>query len=75
MAQTELVLFSIENHVALITVNNPDRRNALTEEMSTRLRDAVERAEDHDDVHAVVVTGGGQGVLRRRGPQRPGGRR
>jgi enoyl-CoA hydratase len=36
MARTEPVLFSIENHVALITVNDPDRRNAFTDEMSAR---------------------------------------
>ena len=60
MAQFELVLFAVENHVALITVNDPDRRNALTEEMSARLRAAVEQAEADPDVHAVVVTGAGK---------------
>ncbi len=60
MAQSDLVLFAVENHVALITVNDPDRRNAVTAEMSARLRDAVERAEADPDVHAVVVTGAGK---------------
>src|SRR6201987_1012243 len=60
MVQTELVLFSIENRVALITVNDPDRRNALTDEMSAGLRAAVERAEADPGVHAVVVTGAGK---------------
>ena len=60
MAPPELVLFSIENHVALITVNDPDRRNALTDEMSALLRAAVERAEADPEVHAVVITGAGR---------------
>jgi enoyl-CoA hydratase len=60
MVQTELVLFSIENRVALITVNDPDRRNALTDEMSAGLRAAVERAEADPGVHVVVVTGAGK---------------
>ncbi len=60
MAQSDLVLFAVENHVALITVNDPDRRNAVTAEMSARLRDAVERAEADPDVHTVVVTGAGK---------------
>ncbi|MFZ1175884.1 MAG: enoyl-CoA hydratase [Mycobacterium sp.] len=60
MAQSDLVLFTVENHVALITVNDPDRRNAVTAEMSARLRDAVERAEADPDVHVVVVTGAGK---------------
>ena len=60
MAQSDLVLFSVDNHVALITVNDPDRRNAFTDEMSTLLRAAVEQAEADPDVHAVVVTGAGK---------------
>ena len=60
MAQSDPVLFSVDDHVALITVNDPDRRNALTDEMSARLRSAVERAESDPRVHAVVITGAGQ---------------
>jgi enoyl-CoA hydratase len=60
MAQSDPVLFSVDNHVALITVNDPDRRNAFTGEMSALLRAAVERAEADSDVHAVVVTGAGK---------------
>jgi enoyl-CoA hydratase len=55
-----LVLFDVDDHVALITVNDPDRRNAVTSDMSTQLRTAVERAEGDSDVHAVVVTGAGK---------------
>jgi len=60
MVQSDLVLFSVDDYVAVITVNDPDRRNAVTNEMSVRLRAAVERAEADPDVHAVVVTGAGK---------------
>lgn len=60
MTQSDLVLYSAENGVALITVNDPDRRNAVTAEMSTLLRAAVEKAEADHGVHAVVVTGAGK---------------
>jgi enoyl-CoA hydratase len=60
MTQSEPVLFSVDDHVALITVNDPDRRNAFTAEMSVLLRGAVQRAEADPDVHAVVVTGAGK---------------
>ncbi|MGB9302805.1 MAG: enoyl-CoA hydratase-related protein, partial [Mycobacterium sp.] len=56
MSESDLVLFSISNRVALITVNDPDRRNAVTGEMSAQLRAAVARAEADPNVHAVVVT-------------------
>lgn len=56
----DLVLYRVDNHVALITVNDPDRRNAVNAEMSAQLRAAVERAEADADVHAVIVTGAGK---------------
>lgn len=59
MVQSELVLYAVADHVALITVNDPDRRNAVTDAMSAQLRAAVERAEADQDVHAVVITGAG----------------
>jgi enoyl-CoA hydratase len=56
----DLVLLRVDNRVALITVNDPDRRNAVTAEMSAQLRAAVEQAEADTDVNAVVVTGAGK---------------
>ncbi len=57
---SELVLTQVEDRVALITVNDPDRRNAVTAESSAALRAAVEAAEADPDVHAVIVTGAGK---------------
>ena len=53
------VLFEVRDRAALITVNDPDRRNAVTGEISAGLRAAVARAEADTDVHAVIVTGAG----------------
>ncbi len=53
------VLLEIADGVALITVNEPDRRNAVTDEISAGLRRAVTDAQDDPNVHAVVVTGAG----------------
>ena len=58
-ADTDRVLFHVADHVALITVNDPDRRNAVTDEISAGLRAAVQRADADAQVHAVVVTGAG----------------
>ena len=57
---TDLVLYDVIDHVALITVNDPERRNAVTAAMSEQLRDAVQQAESDPGVHAVVVTGAGK---------------
>jgi enoyl-CoA hydratase len=56
---SDRVVVRIENRVALITVNDPDRRNAMTDEISTALRAAVQRSEADPEVHALVVTGAG----------------
>jgi len=60
MPGTEPVLYAKTGRVALVTVNDPDRRNAVTDAMSAQLRAAVESAEADTDVHAVVITGAGK---------------
>ena len=57
---SDLVLVDVADRVATITVNDPDRRNAVTAEISAALRAAVDAAEADTDVHAVVVTGAGK---------------
>jgi enoyl-CoA hydratase len=54
------ILYEVTDRVAVITINDPDRRNAVTEVTSELLRDAVQRAESDPGVHAVVVTGAGK---------------
>ena len=57
---SDRVLVQVENHIALVTVNDPDRRNAVTAEISAGLRAAVDAAEANTDVHALIVTGAGK---------------
>lgn len=45
------------DRVAVITVRDPERRNALTLELSDQLVDAVAACEGDPEVNAVVVTG------------------
>ena len=57
---SDLVLVHVDHHVAVITINDPDRRNAVTFEISAALRAAVDAAEANEEVHALVVTGAGK---------------
>ncbi len=43
--------------VAVLTVSNPARRNALTVDLSDRLARAVAACDSHQSVHAIVITG------------------
>jgi enoyl-CoA hydratase/carnithine racemase len=58
---SEIVLCEIENDVALLTLNRPDRLNAWTPALQTRYFDLLDDCVARDDVRAVVVTGAGRG--------------
>jgi enoyl-CoA hydratase len=47
----------ITDRVAVLTLSNPERRNALNIELSAKLADAVRSAADDDGVGALVITG------------------
>jgi enoyl-CoA hydratase/carnithine racemase len=53
------VLLDVRDHVATITLNRPERRNAWTFELALELSDALEHCDADDDVRAVIVTGAG----------------
>lgn len=49
------------DHVALVTLNRPERLNALNRALRDELMDVVEQLRHDDDVWAVVFTGAGRG--------------
>ncbi|OHD69810.1 MAG: enoyl-CoA hydratase [Spirochaetes bacterium RBG_16_49_21] len=53
------VLFEKENGVALITLNRPERRNAMNQELLASLYNYLDEAAADDDVRAAVITGAG----------------
>ena len=59
MGDFESLLWQIEGHVATITLNRPEKKNAMSFVMFNELRDAFLRAANDDQVRCVVVTGAG----------------
>jgi 2-(1,2-epoxy-1,2-dihydrophenyl)acetyl-CoA isomerase len=55
------LLVSLDAGVLTITLNRPDKLNALNPEMHKLLREAIQRAADEADVRVVVLTGAGRG--------------
>lgn len=53
------LLWSTEGHVATITLNRPEKKNAMSAVMFSELRAVFERAADDDEVRCVIVTGAG----------------
>ncbi len=55
------VLFSIEEHVATLTLNRPDRLNAISMPMLERLSALLRQCDRDPEVRVIVLTGAGRG--------------
>ena len=55
------ILYEVEDPVATITLNRPDRLNAWTARMGTEVKHALAEAEDDERVVVIVLTGAGRG--------------
>ena len=57
----ETIQLSIDDGVAEITLNRPDRLNAWTDQLGTELRSAILEDSADESVRAVLITGAGRG--------------
>lgn len=60
LKSTQFIEFSVQDRIARIRLNNPDRRNALSFDLLTEYRGALLEADDLNSVHAIVVEGAGK---------------
>ena len=60
MADYEHVLFDKNERVVTLTLNRPERLNAINVRLGSELLDALARCEDDADVRCIVVTGAGR---------------
>ena len=57
----QTIQYSVDDPIATITLNRPDRLNALTGQMLAELQQAVAAAEADDRAVAILLTGAGRG--------------
>ena len=57
--QTQLVLFAGADGIARITLNRPEKRNALNDAMIAAVKDALRLADQDESVRAVILAGSG----------------
>lgn len=60
MTDQQDVLYSVDAHVATITLNRPDRQNTISGPMLAALSEYLLKADRDQDVRAIVITGSGK---------------
>ena len=61
MANYEAIQFTVDSQAAWITLNRPDARNAINDQMREELFTALGECRSNPDIRAVVLTGAGKG--------------
>jgi enoyl-CoA hydratase/carnithine racemase len=60
MGEFKTLLYDVNERVATVTINRPDRHNAMSPEVMSELRQALAFVKADDTVHVLVVTGAGE---------------
>ena len=60
MTEYKAILFSTENNVATITINQPKSMNALTAEILTEIGEAIDVVAVDETIQVLVITGSGE---------------
>lgn len=60
-AAPNVLVEPVESHISVITLNRPDRLNALTFELTADLHDALDAVGSDPDCRVVILTGAGRG--------------
>jgi enoyl-CoA hydratase/carnithine racemase len=55
------LIYEKSDHIATITLDNPEKLNAMTGQMLASFSQAIERVRQDDDVRVLVLTGAGRG--------------
>ena len=58
----ELITLQVQDSIATLTLNRPDKRNAMSDDMRTEFIDALERVAADKAIKALVLTGAGKGL-------------
>lgn len=57
----ETVRYEVRDHTAIVTLNRPERMNAIIPQLRADVVNAFREADADDDVRAIILTGNGRG--------------
>jgi 2-(1,2-epoxy-1,2-dihydrophenyl)acetyl-CoA isomerase len=55
------ILFTIQNNIAFITLNRPDKLNSFNREMAFLMQEKLDESATNKDIRAIYITGAGKG--------------
>src|SRR6267378_345918 len=58
--ENKVVLSANEGNIKRITLNRPEKRNALNDEVIAGIKEALREADGHERTRAIVITGSGK---------------
>ena len=59
MGEFQTVLYEVQERVATITLNRPERKNAMNQALKDELRECWRRVKADPDIWAAIITGAG----------------
>jgi enoyl-CoA hydratase len=59
----ETITFTVADRIATVTINRPDKLNALNERVIAELGDAISAARDDRSIGGVILTGAGRAFV------------
>ena len=55
------IILDKSGHVATMTLNQPEKLNALSSQLRNEMHAAIDEVKNDDQIRAVIVTGAGRG--------------
>ena len=59
VAKNKCVTVDFEDNIAWVTLNRPEKRNAISPSLSDDMMEALDRVEHDEDIKVMVLTGAG----------------
>ncbi|MDH5736772.1 MAG: enoyl-CoA hydratase/isomerase family protein [Gammaproteobacteria bacterium] len=56
---SELILYEVKNHIATVTINRPQKKNAMTYAMLMEFLDVMKQAGEDEESRVIILTGTG----------------
>lgn len=61
--ESSKILVSIENHIAILTINNPDQLNSLNTQILKELESSVDLIKANSEIRVLIITGEGKSFV------------